>query len=122
MDRFPKIDEPAIAVLVATFYAKIRQDPVLGPIFEEAVEDWDAHLDTLSRFWSSVMLTSGRYKGNPFGAHQGLPIRPCFFGRWLAIWAETAEELFAPEPAAAFRAKAERIADSLMQGLFFRAS
>jgi hemoglobin len=121
MDRFQKIDEAAIAALVATFYGKVRRDPVLGPIFDAAVEDWDEHLETLNRFWSSVMLTTGRYKGNPFGAHRELPIEPAFFDRWLGLWRETAEELFEPEAAQAFRAKAERIAESLKLGLFFRA-
>ena len=53
------------------------------------------------------MLTTGRYKGNPMAAHMQLPIEPHFFERWLALWQETAGEVFAPEPAAAFREKAE---------------
>ena len=66
------------------------------------------------------MLTTGRYKGNPMAAHMKLPIEPHFFERWLALWQETAGEVFAPEPAAAFRDKASRIAESLKLGLFYR--
>ncbi|HEV2185628.1 MAG TPA: group III truncated hemoglobin [Stellaceae bacterium] len=63
------ISEPAIATLVSRFYGKARRDPTIGPLFEHAIEDWDEHLDKLRDFWSSVMLTSGRYKGNPMAAH-----------------------------------------------------
>lgn len=120
MARFESIGEAEIAALVDRFYARVRQDAVIGPVFNAAVEDWDDHLARLRAFWSSVMLTSGRYKGNPLAAHAPLPIEPAFFGHWLALWRETAEELFAPELAARFAAKAERIADSLKLGLFYR--
>jgi hemoglobin len=120
MERFSQLTEPAIAALVARFYAKARLDPLIGPVFNDAVEDWDAHLRTLNAFWSSVMLTSGRYKGNPMAAHLKLPIEPPFFARWLALWQETAAELFTPDLALQFKAKAERIAESLKLALFYR--
>ena len=120
MPIFDTITEPAIAALVDRFYAKARRDPVIGPLFNSAVDDWDEHLQKLCDFWSSVMLTTGRYKGNPMAAHMKLPIQPGFFDRWLSLWRETAGELFAPAPAAQFRAKAERIAESLKLALFFR--
>ena len=115
------ITEPAIADLVDRFYAKVRADAVLGPIFNKAVTDWPEHLAKLSDFWSSVMLTSGRYKGNPMAAHMALAgIEPAMFQRWLGMFQETAEELFEPAEAAAFRAKAQRIAESLQLGMFFK--
>jgi hemoglobin len=120
MPPYETITEPAIAALVDRFYGKARQDPVIGPVFNNAVHDWDEHLHKLYDFWSSVMLTSGRYKGNPIAAHMKHPIEPGFFDRWLTLWRDTAGELFAPAPAAQFRAKAERIAESLKVGLFYR--
>lgn len=116
------VTEPAIDTLVDLFYAKARLDPMIGPLFNAAVEDWDEHLDKLHAFWSSVMLTSGRYKGNPMAAHIKHPIEPEFFGRWLALWCQTADEVFVPDVAAGFRDKAERIAESLKLALFFRPS
>jgi hemoglobin len=116
----PAIGEADIALLVDRFYAKVRRDPVIGPLFEEAVEDWDTHLATLRSFWSSVMLTSGRYKGNPVAVHMRQPIQPGFFDRWLALFGETAEEVVGGDRAALFRAKANRIAESLKLALFFR--
>jgi hemoglobin len=120
MEPFDDITEPAIAALVDRFYAKARRDPVIGPVFNDAIDDWDEHLEKLYAFWSSVMLTTGRYKGNPMAAHMKLPIKPAFFERWLALWRETAAELFAPGPAARFQEKAERIAESLRLALFYR--
>jgi hemoglobin len=120
MARFVEISEDAIAALVATFYAKVRRDPEIGPLFSAAIADWDEHLGKLRDFWSAVMLTSGRYKGNPMAAHMKQPIEPQFFARWLGLWKEAASEIFAPELAAQFTAKAERIAESLKLALFFK--
>ncbi|HKS90089.1 MAG TPA: group III truncated hemoglobin [Stellaceae bacterium] len=120
MPAFDSITEPAIVALVDRFYAKARRDSEIGPLFEAAVADWDEHLDKLHDFWSSVMLTTGRYKGNPMAAHVKHPIEKRFFARWLALWRETAEEVFAPEEAARLQDKAERIAESLKLALFYR--
>ena len=116
-----EISDANIRELVDTFYAKVRADPDLGPIFDRAIQDnWDAHLATMVDFWASVMLTAGRYKGNPFAAHRPLQLRPEMFDVWLGLWRESTAELFEPQVAALFDAKAERIAESLMAGLFFR--
>jgi hemoglobin len=114
------ITEARLRALVEAFYAKVRQDPTLAPIFGAAVEDWPEHLDRLQAFWSSVMLTSGRYKGNPLAAHTPLNFDESAFDVWLGLWRETTAELFAPAEAAALNARAERIAESLKLALFFR--
>src|ERR1700722_9086070 len=118
MDHIESITEPAIATLVHRFYGKARLDPAIGPLFEQAVRDWGQHLDKLCDFWSSVMLTTGRYKGNPMAAHLKQPIDPEFFARWLDLWRETAGEIFSPGAAAQFGFRAERIAESLKLALF----
>jgi len=65
-----RLSEDAIRHLVDHFYTKVRADPELGPIFERAIAgDWGPHLATMHDFWSSIMLTSGRYKGNPIAVH-----------------------------------------------------
>jgi hemoglobin len=120
MSAQPTVSEAEIAILVDRFYAQVRRDPLIGPIFEGAIADWPTHLRTLRDFWSSVVLTSGRYKGNPMAAHLRHAIEPAFFDRWLALFGETAEEVLPPDAAALFRAKADRIAESLKLALFFR--
>ncbi|GLK78988.1 group III truncated hemoglobin [Methylopila turkensis] len=114
--------EAELLGLVEAFYARVRSDPELGPLFEGHVEDWTEHLERLGAFWSSVMLGSGRYKGNPFAAHLKLRDRlePALFARWLALWRATAAERFPPEIAAELDARAGRIAVSLQAGLLFR--
>ncbi|MFN3655814.1 MAG: group III truncated hemoglobin [Pseudolabrys sp.] len=115
------LTEEAIGRLVDTFYAKVRVDAELGPVFNGAIADWGPHLETMRRFWSSVMLTSGKYKGNPVAAHQRVPgIEMKMFARWLALFDETCRELFDPPLAAAFGGKARRIAESLQFALFYR--
>lgn len=114
--------EADLELLVARFYERVRRDGVLGPLFNEAVHDWPEHLVKLQAFWSSVMLTTGRYKGSPMAAHlrHAEAIEPAMFDRWLALWRETAREMLPPEAAAAIIAKAERIAESPKLALFFR--
>src|ERR1700749_880064 len=118
-----RVTEASIALLIDSFYAAVRHDPVLGPVFETAIaqDKWPEHLATMRRFWSSVMLASGRYSGNPVAVHravQGLE-RP-LFARWLALFEATADDLFPSDPAAAFLAKANSIATSLQLALFHR--
>ena len=114
--------EGDLQTLVDAFYAKVRRDAVLGPVFDRAVGDWPEHLEKLGAFWSSVMLTSGRYKGSPMAAHlrQAKAIQPAMFDRWLELWRETARETLAAPDAAAVIEKAERIAESLKLALYFR--
>ncbi len=122
MDGIAEIDEDGLKRLVALFYQRVRADAELGPIFNGAIADWPAHLEQLSAFWSSVMLTSGRYKGNPMAAHlkHADHITPELFGRWLALWNATATEMMPAAAAAALQAKAARIAESLQLALFYR--
>lgn len=116
------MDEDRMGALVETFYARVREDPMLGPVFNDAVDDWPHHMVTLKAFWSSVMNTTGRYKGSPMRAHMAHAgrITPEMFERWLTLWRATAAEVMPAEEAAAMVAKAERIAESLQLGLFFR--
>jgi hemoglobin len=120
---YHEITEATIKVLVDSFYARVRRDPALGPIFSAAIapEAWPAHLAKMYSFWSSVMLTSGRYKGNPVAIHGKVGgLAPPMFGNWLDLFEATAEELFIPSVAARFVSAARRIAESLKLALFFR--
>jgi hemoglobin len=112
-----------IESLVAAFYARIRTDSELGPIFHRVIgEDWTAHLKTMCDFWSSVMNTSGRYKGKPIPAHIKLPgIEPRHFQRWLRLFSETARKQFDTQLAGLFVQRAERIAESLKLAFAFHA-
>lgn len=119
---FDMPSDDAIACLIDEFYARIRADAVLGPVFARAIPgDWGPHLATMRNFWSSVMTASGRYKGNPVAVHSrvdGIEIE--MFDRWLALFEATCRDLFAPALAVEFQAKAVRIAESLKLALYYR--
>lgn len=120
--KFDQITEEAIHRLVDDFYERIRADPELGPIFMRAIPgDWDPHLATMRKFWSSVMLTSGRYKGDPVSVHRRVTgIEMELFDRWLSLFHQTSRKLFVDDIADALLEKAARIAESLKLALFYR--
>lgn len=111
------IDENFIDLLVRTFYARARQDSLLGPVFNARITDWEPHLKTIADFWSGIMLKTGRYQGNPMRLHFDLPIGDEHFARWIQLFTETAEELGGPEIAKAFSARATMIGESLKLGI-----
>jgi len=116
------IDEASLERVIPAFYARVRNDSLIGPVFDAAIDDWDRHLEKLIAFWSSVMRSTGRYKGNPLAAHSRhkTAITPEMFDRWLALWDEVTGEMLGPEAAGALQEKAAGIAESLKLGLFFR--
>jgi len=118
MALFSKANEIGIATLVDRFYDKVRADAELGPVFNTAIHDWTTHKVLLRDFWSSTVLRSGRYRGNPMGVHRALPAFPqALFHRWLALWRETVREVFDAPAADIFIGAAERVSQGLSLGL-----
>jgi hemoglobin len=111
------IDEAMIERLVHSFYAKIREDALLAPVFDARIRNWDLHLQRMCAFWSSVALMSGRYHGSPMTKHLPLPVDAAHFDRWLALFEETARKVCPPEAEAHFVERARRIAESLELGI-----
>lgn len=120
-----KITEESIRALVHAFYAKVRADNVLAPVFDGVIgtrdEQWAPHLEMMCDFWSSLMLTSGRYHGNPMKKHQDIPaFDEALFDRWLALFEQTANALFDERNAALFVEKSQRVAQSLRYALYYK--
>lgn len=115
------LTEADLARLVDRFYENVRADPVLGPVFNPVVHDWDAHKATLVDFWASVVLRAGRYRGNPMAMHRPHPITAAHFGHWLWLWERTAIEVVGEDNARVMLEYARRIARSLMLGLGLQA-
>ncbi len=111
------ITEAMIERLVRGFYAKVRSDSVLAPIFDARIQDWEPHLQQMCAFWSSVALMSGRYHGTPMLKHVPLPVDAGHFDRWLRLFEATAGELCPPQAAMHFVERARRIAASLELGV-----
>ena len=87
-ERAGRPTEDEIRRFVVRFYAAVREDPELGPIFERRIgDDWDPHLDRMVDFWSTVLLATGRYTGNPLEKHAAVhEIRSEHYDRWLALF------------------------------------
>ena len=108
--------EEQIKDLVDRFYSRVRQDELLGPVFARAVGDhWAEHLAKMSDFWSTVVLASRRYKGNPMQVHIDLPrLSEGHFDRWLSLWIITTSELLEETHAQIFVTKAQFMAERLL--------
>ena len=111
------IDEAMIERLVRRFYDKVRDDKLLGPVFDARIEDWETHLERMFAFWSSVALMSGRYHGRPMQKHSVLPVDGRHFDHWLHLFKETTREVCPPAAAQHFVERAHRIAESLELGI-----
>jgi hemoglobin len=117
MTRDTGITEEIIKDLVHHFYGLVRQDPLIGPVFNERISDWDPHLARMCSFWSSVALMSGTYHGQPMVMHAPLPVSGAHFDRWLELFAVATQEVCSPEAATFFMDRASRIAESLEMGI-----
>jgi hemoglobin len=115
-----KITEEEISNLVDRFYAKVRRDDVIGPVFNAMIDDWPFHLAKLKDFWSTVMLRTGRYKGDPMMVHLPLPLDPEHFHRWLTLFAETANEVMPPEHANSIILVSHRIGQNFQAGIAYQ--
>ena len=103
--------EADIRRLVDGFYAKVVEDALLGPVFNDVAHvDWPRHLPVMYDFWSSLLLGTTRYQGRPFPKHLPLPIAAAHFQRWLALFEATVDELFAGPKAEEARVRARSIA------------
>lgn len=120
-DRLTEID---IRRVVGMFYAKVRRDALLGPVFATRIENTDAawrnHENHITDFWSSVILRTGRFSGNPMAKHMMLAdITPAHFTRWLELFRETTKDGLSKEKADMFTDISQRIAVNFQKGLAF---
>ncbi|MGF6177070.1 preprotein translocase subunit TatC [Ensifer sp. 4252] len=113
------ITEADIRMVVERFYNEVRVDQNLNEAFS-AITDWDDHLERMTEFWGSMMLSTGRYKGNPVAMHliHLGRIQPEMFERWLALWKKVTSDALRPEVATEIQQRAARIASRLSTALF----
>jgi len=114
-----------IKSVVDRFYAKVRRDPLLGPIFATKIENtdtaWSEHQDHIADFWSSIFHKTGRFDGNPMKKHAALEgLTSEHFSRWLELFMDTVQTTLEPKKAEAMSAIAQRIGRSLQMGLAFK--
>lgn len=115
--------EDRLRALVFEFYDRVRDDDLLGPVFERRLEGrWEEHLERMCDFWSSVLHATGRYLGDPVGSHARIPdISPHHFDRWISLFGETAHDILPPEEATDIVARSRRMRVVLERGIRVRA-
>jgi hemoglobin len=96
--------EADIELLVNSFYDKVKENPVIGYIFNDiAAVNWERHLPVMYNFWSNAIFYSGGYTGNPLIAHKHLdklfPLTTAHFSEWNKLFTTTVDELFEGEKA-----------------------
>ena len=108
-----------IELLLDEFYKVAMHDAEIGHHFDEL--DLEAHLPIIVDFWEKVLFGNPVYFNNPLAVHQKLhersPLKPEHFDRWVEIFSQTADNLFAGEMAEAAKLRARAIGDSLSQRL-----
>ena len=101
-----------IKFLVNTFYLKIQEDELIGPIFNSVIGDrWPIHLDKMYRFWQTILLEEIAYSGSPFLPHAKLPIFKEHFDQWLSIWHETIDANFVGPKAVEAKWRADKMSE-----------
>lgn len=113
------VDPDFVSALVEAFYARIRADALLGPIFADRIADWPWHLDRMKRFWRSILMNSGEFSGNPMQKHLVIPgLDEHHFAHWLNLFYATLRDLEQrPEATRLVGTRARMIADSLLTGI-----
>lgn len=104
-----------VKVLVDTFYGKVRQDELLGHIFDGIIQDrWPVHLEKMYRFWQTVLLDEHTYYGSPFAPHAKLPVSERHFDRWKQLFFETVDENFVGDKAEEAKWRANKMAEMFL--------
>lgn len=109
-----------IQLMVDSFYTKIREDELLGNIFNQVIQDkWQIHLEKMYRFWQTVLLDEHTYYGAPFLPHAKMPIDKIHFDRWLHIFYTTVDTLFIGEKAERAKWQGERMASLFLSKITY---
>ncbi len=108
-------DRKDIELMVNHFYEKVKQDDVVGFIFNDVAKvNWDDHLPVMYDFWESILFFTGGYSGNPMITHRKLnniiSLTKEHFDRWLKLFLATIEENFEGEKAELAKQRAMSIA------------
>ena len=111
-----------IKLLVDDFYGKVREDELIGYIFDDVIKDnWTEHLEKMYSFWQTILLHEYTYKGAPFPKHLKLPVEKAHFDRWLELFHETIDTYFEGEKAEELRMRSIKMAEMFMMKIeFFR--
>jgi len=115
--RFP-ITAEQITLVVNQFYAAVRANPEIGPIFAKHVTDWPSHESKIAGFWRNAILFERSYDGNPMQAHMRAGnVHPEHFDIWLGLFDTILVKNLPTDTAASWSALAHRIGRGLRYGV-----
>lgn len=101
--------------LLQSFYGAVRLDPVIGPIFEKHIIDWNHHLAIIQDFWRTQTGAPPSYR-RPFAAqHLKLGLQKEHFQLWLACWDQNCRNLLGAREAEEMIVIASQIGARLWQ-------
>lgn len=107
-----------IEQLVAAFYVQVRNNAVIGPVFEAAITNWEEHLPTMYDFWEILLFAKRNYKGNPLLKHAVLHkkynLTQEHFKAWVELWEQTLDHFFAGPTCEHAKQKAEHISNVML--------
>lgn len=98
--------------MTTVFYEKLAVDPLLADIFITRLGngDWSKHLDTIARFWETVLLGATSYAGQSFLPHATMGLYQEHFDQWLFLFHSSIDELFEGPIATAAKQKSQTMA------------
>ena len=102
-----------ISNLLHHFYADVRQDPVIGPIFNAEIKDWKKHLEIIASFWETLIGGPRTYARPMPMKHLPLHLREEHFQRWLFLWQANCRAQLPPDNAREMIALAHHIGGKL---------
>jgi hemoglobin len=125
--RLDITDSRDVARLVNVFYDRVRDDDILGPIFDDIAHvDWATHLPRMYDFWESVLFARATFKGTPLLVHRALdrrtPLTTAAFDRWIALFQSTVDDLLSGPMAEHAKNCAVRIAGTMEHNISPRPS
>ena len=116
MNKADLCTEEEVAQLVNAFYARVREDPLIGHVFADHITDWPTHLGKMVDFWSASLRGTARFRGNPMAAHNRIAgVSETHFQRWLALFRQTTQSM----ENQAMRERADELSMRIAQSLWY---
>lgn len=101
--------------MLRAFYTLATVDEMIGHHFAEL--DLESHLSVITDFWDKALFRNPVYYGNPLFVHKKLheknELETAHFERWIKLFGETVDGMFAGENAEMAKARAAAMAQSI---------
>jgi len=108
-----------IKIIINAFYEKVKLDDTIGFIFNEIAKvNWIDHLPIMYDFWEATVLGTTVYTRNAMAPHfklnEKVKLTSTHFDRWLKLFIETIDSLFAGVNAEEMKMRGKNIAGLML--------